>query len=111
MSADSRSFSSAPLARIVVCDTADGLSITLSGELDVTNADDIRAQLLDAVQRCEGRVVVNLAGVTFISVAGVRALGAVAAWCRSHERAVHLVDLSRVPRRVMLLCGLDEMLV
>ena len=75
------------------------------------NADDIRAQLLDAVQRCEGRVVVNLAGVTFISVAGVRAVGAVTAWCRGHERVVHLVDASGVSRRVMMLCGLDGMLV
>jgi anti-anti-sigma factor len=111
MSTDSRSFSSAPLAGIAVCDAGDGLCITLCGELDVTNADDIRAQLFEAVQRCEGRVVVDLAGVSFISVAGVRALGAVAAWCSGHDRAVHLVGVSGVPRRVMALCGLDGMLV
>jgi len=109
MSVDSRSFSSAPLARIVACDTEDGLCITLCGELDMTNAEDVRAQLLDAVQRCASPVVVNLAGVTFISVAGVRALGAVADWCSGQERAVHLVGVSGVPRRVMALCGLDGM--
>jgi hypothetical protein len=37
-----------------------GLCITLCGELDVTNANDIRAQLLEAMQRCAGQVVVNL---------------------------------------------------
>ena len=110
MSADSRSFPSTPMARVAVCDTADGLCITLCGELDVTNAGDIRSQLLEAMQRCEGPVVVNLAGVTFISVAGVRALDAVAAWCSDQDRAVHLVKASGVPRRVMALCGLDGML-
>lgn len=110
MSADSRSFPSAPMARVVVCETADGLCITLCGELDVTNANDIRAQLLEAMQRCAGQVVVNLAGMTFISVAGVRALGAVADWCSDQERAVHLVNASGVPQRVMMLCGLDGML-
>lgn len=64
--------------------------MTMSGKLDATNADGIAAQLLDAVQRCEGWVIVNLAGLTFISVAGVRALGAVTAWCSGHERVVHL---------------------
>ena len=48
--------------------------------------------------------------MTFISVAGVRALGAVADWCSDQERAVHLVNASGVPRRVMMLCGLDGML-
>ena len=38
-----------PLARIVACDTEDGLCITLCGELDMTNAEDVRAQLLEAV--------------------------------------------------------------
>jgi anti-anti-sigma factor len=109
MSADSRSFPSAPMARVVVCDKADGLCIRLCGELDVTNANDIRSQLLEAMQRREGPVVVNLAGVTFISVAGVRALDAVAAWCSGQDRAVHLVKASGVPRRVMVLCGLDGM--
>jgi anti-anti-sigma factor len=110
MSADSPSFASAPMARVVVCHTADGLCITLSGDFDVTNAVDIRCQLLEAVQRCEGRVVVNLAGVTFISVAGVRALAAVGAWCSGQDRAIHLVNVSGVPRRVMVLCGLGGML-
>jgi anti-anti-sigma factor len=76
----------------------------------VTNAADIRTQLLEAVQRREGRVVVNLAGVTFLSVAGVRALGTVAVWCSGHDRAIHLVGGSGIPLRVMVLYGLDGLL-
>jgi anti-anti-sigma factor len=110
MSVDSESYQSAPMARVVVCETADGLCIALRGELDVTNAGNVRSQLLEAMQRCEGPVVVNLADVTFISVAGVRALGAVAAWCSGWQRAIHLANASGVPRRVMVLCGLDGML-
>jgi anti-anti-sigma regulatory factor len=54
--------------------------------------------------------VVNLAGVTFLSVAGVRALGTVAVWCSGHDRAIHLVGGSGIPLRVMVLYGLDGLL-
>jgi hypothetical protein len=59
------------------------------------------------VARCEGRLLVNLAGVTFISAAGIRALGAVATWCSGRDCAVHLVEVSGILRRV---CGVDELL-
>jgi anti-anti-sigma factor len=83
--------------------------LRLSGELDMSDADAVRTALVEAV-RAGPTVVVDLSGLSFIDVAGMRALrdahdAALACGCRlllaAPQRCVRtlaaLMDLGRLP--------------
>ncbi len=82
---------------------ADGPVVTVSGDLDGTTVDEVRARLLAAIDRA-GRVVVDLRQVRHLSSAGVQLL------LEAADRAAHLsiaaTALSAVAR-VLRITGVD----
>jgi anti-anti-sigma factor len=65
-----------------------GPRLSLHGEVDDTNADDLLRALVDVAGGAPGEVVLDLAGLEFLDVAGARAL--TLATRQLHEEGVHL---------------------
>lgn len=78
------------------------------GEIDVATAPELRQNLIDAINGGATRVVVDMAGVTFIDSTGLGVL--VGAMKRATSRGGEVV-VERVPpaiRRVFEVTGLDR---
>jgi anti-anti-sigma factor len=84
----------------------DGPVVAVSGDLDLTTVDEVRARVLAAIDRGE-RVIVDLRRVRHLSSAGVRLL--VEAADRAPHLSVLATALSAVAR-VLHLTGVDELL-
>lgn len=55
-------------------DDADGVVLTLAGELDVTTADRLEGQLHEVLKSAPGRVLLDLHELQFVDSAGVSVL-------------------------------------
>jgi anti-sigma B factor antagonist len=80
--------------------------VTVSGEVDVTTAGQLRGQL-------EGpgggrRVIIDFSRVTFIDAAGVGVLAGAAARAAGRGGSLRLAAAGRQVRRVLALTGLDR---
>jgi len=79
-------------------------------EVDVTNANGLRAALLEAAARGHGRYVVDMSQTTFCDTAGIHAL------VSAHKRAqagggdIRLVITGAAVRRIFAITGLDEVI-
>lgn len=94
------------LARLALERDDGALVAHLSGEVDRTNAPDLEARLVESVPRDALGVVVDLAGVTHLDVAGVRLLFNVSE--RLQGKELHLAVPEEAPvRRVLALTKLD----
>ena len=83
-----------------------GLTVTISGELDITNVDALEAAVGSALERHSGRLIVELSGLRFADSS------AIALWVR-WSTAVHeieLRDVSAILRRVIDSMGLADTL-
>ncbi len=79
-----------------------GLTVTISGELDITNVDALEAAVGSALEHHPGRLVIELSGLRFADSS------AIALWVR-WSTAVHeieLRDVSPILRRVIGSMGL-----
>ncbi len=79
-----------------------GLTVTISGELDITNVDALEAAVGSALERHPGRLVIELSGLRFADSS------AIALWVR-WSTAVHEIELRHVSpilRRVIGSMGL-----
>jgi anti-anti-sigma factor len=84
----------------------DDLTVTISGELDITNVDALESAVGSALEQHHGRLVVELAGLRFADSS------AIALWVR-WSTAVHeieLRDVSPILRRVINSMGLADTL-
>ena len=81
-------------------------TLTLSGDLDFSQADGFLQQAAQAVDGRTERLVLDLAGVRFLDCAGVRAL-ALATRFVPRGCPVVVRSLSPVARRILELVGLD----
>ncbi|MFL5909316.1 MAG: STAS domain-containing protein [Gaiellaceae bacterium] len=90
--------------------TRDGgtTTVALSGELDLSSSHSLARDLLAVEQHEPGRLVVDLAGLTFIDARGMRVL--LEAGRRVERRGGRLVlsEPRSDVRRVMELVGLDQ---
>lgn len=83
-----------------------GLTVRISGELDITNVDALEAAVGSALERHPGRLVIELNGLRFADSS------AIALWVR-WSTAVHeieLRDVSPILRRVIDSMGLADTL-
>jgi anti-anti-sigma factor len=93
-----------PLMRLVL--DREGRRIVLAGEVDVSNAADLR-EALEALQAEPGDVAIHLAQVSFMDLAG----------CRAIEEAARALGARRLilaappppVRRLFTIIGLEEM--
>lgn len=81
--------------------------VTVSGEIDVATAEQLRVRL--AGPAGDGRrVIVDLSGVSFIDAAGARVLAGAAARAAARGGSLQLAAAGRLVRRVLALTGLDQ---
>jgi anti-sigma B factor antagonist len=84
--------------------------ITLPEEIDISNADQVRDELLSLLNRGPAMLIVDMAQTTFCDSAGVNAL------VRAHKRAsangteIRLVVASPGVRRVLAITGVDRLI-
>jgi anti-anti-sigma factor len=98
------------LATVRVEWTADTVRATLSGELDMSNAESIYQRLLSAaVNGCE--LLVDLAGLAFIDSAGIAVLDRLyRTLAAGSTRLVLAAGRGTVAARTLALAGMDRVL-
>ncbi len=87
---------------------ADGqaLTVTISGELDITNVDALEDAVRSALERHPGRLIIELSGLRFADSS------AIALWVRwsTSVPEIELRDVSPILRRVIGSMGLADTL-
>ena len=84
--------------------------ITLPAEIDISNSEQVREELLSLVNRGPAVLIVDMAETTFCDSAGVNAL------VRAHKRAaandaeIRLVVASPGVQRVLAITGVDRLI-
>ena len=85
-------------------------TITLTGEMDLSNAAEVERELQQAEATDVGTIVIDLSGLEFMDSTGIRLL--IAADARSRADSCRLM-LTRPPAqvfRVLCIAGIDELL-
>jgi anti-anti-sigma factor len=78
--------------------------VELTGEIDLANADELGAQLLDEVSRRQGgRLVIRMAEVRFLDSTGLEMLWLLRRRAAARGFAVVLAEPSRQVRRILQL--------
>ncbi|MFE5288744.1 STAS domain-containing protein [Nocardia sp. NPDC056611] len=84
--------------------------LSVTGEVDATTIDELREHLSDAVAATGRLVVVDLSGVTFLSVSGIEALIDADDHARAHYRALCVVVGPRCVNRMLEVCGPNHLI-
>lgn len=90
---------------VTVTQSEDAAVATVAGEIDADNCKELGAQLLDGTADAQ-RLVVDLAGLSFIDSSGISELLRVAESARDRDQAFELRDPSPVVKRVLEITGL-----
>jgi anti-sigma B factor antagonist len=87
-----------------------GLVVSVQGQVDLYAAPDLKARLIDALDRGDGRVVVDVTESTFLDSTAVSTL--LSAHRRAQRRGGHvvLVSTSDEIARTLSITGLDGIL-
>jgi anti-anti-sigma factor len=85
-----------------------GPALCLAGELDVTQADDVCRALVDVASARGGEVVLDLSELSFLDIAGARALAAAARRLSDSGVQLRFVGARRLARRCLELFGLGD---
>lgn len=84
--------------------------VTLPAEVDVTNADQVREDLLAVLNRSAALLIADLSQTTFCDSAGVSALARALRRAEASQSEMRLVVGTSPVRRVLALTGLDRLL-
>jgi anti-sigma B factor antagonist/stage II sporulation protein AA (anti-sigma F factor antagonist) len=83
--------------------------VRVRGEIDLSNADDVRSEILNAVPRAARGAILDLTETTYLDSTGVRLLFDLADRLQSRrQRLVLVVQESALVRRVLVLTKLDD---
>jgi anti-sigma B factor antagonist len=99
-----------PQERLPVAWLGEAAVITLPEEIDISNSEQVREELLSLLNRGPAVLIVDMAETTFCDSAGVNAL------VRAHRRAtasdaeIRLVLTSRGVERVLAITGVDRLI-
>jgi anti-sigma B factor antagonist len=88
-----------------------GSVVTVSGEIDILSAPQLREQLLGSIRRHGARLDLDLSGVTFIDCAGINVLMAARRRAQLEGGWLRVLRASPRARRVIALTGLDPVLM
>ena len=102
---------SAQLLRWSISASADAVTVTLEGELDLANCESLRELLREITSRKPGEVFVDLAQLSFLDSSGIRCLIGVAQDAARNETTFVVRQPQAAVRRVMEVCGVDELLL
>ena len=83
--------------------------VTVSGRIDSSNASDFEGNLRELTGNGRSNLVLNLAGVTYMSSAGLRALVSTLKECKKRSGDVRIATPSERVAEVLTLAGLDTL--
>ena len=93
------------------CEMVSGVPVVVTPEeVDITNADGLRAALLESSGHGHGRVVVDMSRTQFCDTAGLHALVSVHKQALAGGGEVRLVISGAVVQRIFALTGLDQVI-
>jgi anti-sigma B factor antagonist len=101
----------AQLLRWSIAASADTVTIELEGELDLANCEALREVLREVTSRKPGQVVVDLAQLSFLDSSGIRCLIGAVQDAAGGETGFVVRQPQAAVRRVMEVCGVDELLL
>jgi anti-sigma B factor antagonist len=84
--------------------------VTLPAEIDITNADQVREDLLSLLNRGADLLVADLSQTTFCDSAGVGALARTLRRAEASQSDMRLVVATSPVQRVLTLTGVDRLL-
>lgn len=90
--------------------TGDVHTITLVGEIDLSNAGEVERELLHAEATDAGAILVDLAGLQFMDSTGIRLLISADARARADGARLRLTRPPAQVFRVLCIAGIDELL-
>lgn len=97
------------LADVIVEPRETGPVIRIKGEIDLSNSDAIRSEIVDAVPSDARGVVLDLTETTYLDSSGVRLLFDLAERLQARrQRLVLVVTEAALVRRVLVLTKLDD---
>ncbi|HTK16518.1 MAG TPA: STAS domain-containing protein [Acidimicrobiia bacterium] len=102
---------SAQLLRWSIAAAAGTVTVALEGELDLANSESVREVLREVTSRKPAQVVVNLAQLSFLDSSGIRCLIGAVQDADSSETRLEVRQPQAAVRRVMEVCGVDELLL
>lgn len=88
----------------------DWLIVAVHGELDLATVPQLATALEDATASDAARIVIDLAGITFIDSTGLRCLIEASASSRSNGDRLRFANPQGVVERLLKLCGADTQL-
>jgi anti-anti-sigma factor len=83
-----------------------GVTLALSGELDIANADAFTDEVHSLIEGADGQVALDLQNCLFIDSTGIRALMVLAREQQARGRRLRLSTVTGEPLRVLGLSGL-----
>ncbi|MDQ2585045.1 anti-anti-sigma factor [Saccharothrix yanglingensis] len=83
--------------------------LRLTGEIDMSNSDELRDRAVEALDTASGALVLDLSGVTFFASSGLAALAQLRRHGAESGRRVHVVA-SRNVRRTLELTSMSTLL-
>lgn len=84
--------------------------VSLPGEIDITNADQVREDLLSVLNQGAALLIADLSKTTFCDSAGVSALARSFRRAEASESEMRLVVSTLAVQRVLALTGIDRLL-
>jgi anti-sigma B factor antagonist len=84
--------------------------VTLPAEIDITNADRVREDLLSVLNQGAALLIADLSKTTFCDSAGVGALARTLRRARASQSEMRLAVSTRAVQRVLALTGVDRLL-
>lgn len=97
------------MAQLTVADRGETRWILLEGELDQSDVLDLKAEFDTAVSGCEGDIVLDLAGVTFLSTLGIGLIVSTQDRLDGDDRVLRLANVPEFIDRTFRTMNLDEM--
>jgi anti-anti-sigma factor len=84
--------------------------VTLAGEIDAASSATLQARLDGLIESTNGRVTLDMSGISFMDSSGIRALVGTHQRMSAHGRLLILRNVSAATMRVLDLTGLAETL-
>jgi anti-anti-sigma factor len=98
-----------PLAEVAIEPHGDTIVAHIRGEVDLSNVEDVRTELIEAVSHESECLVLDLTDTTYLDSTGVRLLFELAERLQGRRQELRLVvNQEAMVRRVIVLTHLDQ---
>jgi anti-sigma B factor antagonist len=85
------------------------ITLCLAGEIDMSNAQDLREAALNALNQYGPNLHLDLSRVEFMDSTGLEVLISTRRWAKQEGGQVHLVDPGHAVLRVLEVSGVDRL--